>query len=149
MVTPQQCLKKYGPAADNNPWLVVWDVPANLEIGHIPKKIYCNKDMIKPATQAFTNLIQTGCVNEIITFDGCFNIRKMRGKTSMSLHSWGIAFDFNAFANPLGLTVKQIEAKGLKPFSEQFLDCWRRAGFDCGGDWKTRPDRMHFQLATI
>jgi len=47
MVTSSQALKKYGnPILEKN--MVVWDVPSNLEIGIIPKKIYCNKDMIVP-----------------------------------------------------------------------------------------------------
>ena len=94
MVTSAQALKKYGdPTLEKS--MVVWDVPANLEVGVIPKKLYCNKDMIAPLSQAFKNLIDTGNVAELKTFDGCFNIRKKRGLSSMSLHSWGIAIDVN------------------------------------------------------
>jgi hypothetical protein len=39
--------------------------------------------------------------------------------------------------------------EGKKPFSEEFLKCFRDAGFDCGGDWKNRPDRMHMQIAKL
>lgn len=149
MVTSQDCLKKYGPATEKNPWLVLWDVPDTLEIGLIPKRIYCNKDIITPASHAFENLITRNLVDEIKTFDGCFNIRNKRGMGTLSLHAWAIAFDFNAFANPLGWTVDAIRKRGLTPFSEDFLQCFRDAGFDCGGDWKNRPDRMHFQLSKI
>jgi len=149
MVTSKQALKKYGEPSASNPHLVLWDVPTELEIGIIPKRIYCNKDMIVPLGNAFKKLISTGCVKELKTWDGCFNIRKMRGLTSMSLHSWGIAIDMNAFCNPLGLSRQEIVKKGMTPFSEQFLDCFRSSGFDCGADWKSRPDFMHMQLATI
>jgi hypothetical protein len=44
---------------------------------------------------------------------------------------------------------EQIIKKGLTPFSEEFLDCFRSSGFDCGADWKNRPDFMHMQLAKI
>ena len=47
MVTSSQALKKYGQPSDSNPWLTLWDVPTELEIGVIPKRIYCNKDMVK------------------------------------------------------------------------------------------------------
>jgi hypothetical protein len=149
MVTSAQALKKYGEPADNNPHMTLWDVPAELEIGLIPKRIYCNKDLVIPLSTAFRKLIDTGYVKEIKTWDGCFNIRKKRGLTSMSLHSWGIAIDINSGSNPLGLTPAQIRAKGLTPFSEGFLQCFRDAGFDCGADWKNRPDGMHFQLRQI
>jgi len=139
MVTSQQALKKYGdPTKESN--MIVWDVPSNLEVGVIPKKLYCNKDMVTPLSQAFKNLIDTGKVNELKTFDGCFNIRKKRGLSSMSLHSWGIAIDVNAAWNQLG-------TKGN--LSPEFVKCFTDAGFDWGGNWTGRTDPMHFQLAKI
>lgn len=119
--------------------MVLWDVPSHLEIGLIPKKIYCNKDLVKPLTKAFENLINRGFVTEIKTWDGCFNIRLMRGLPSMSLHSWGIAVDMNAFENGLGVEPK---------FSAGFVKCFTDAGFDWGGTWR-RKDGMHFQLSKI
>ncbi len=139
MVTSQQALKKYGTPSQSNPNLVLWDVPSDLEIGVIPKRIYCNKDMIAPLTAAFKALISTGCVTELKTWDGCFNIRKKRGLASMSLHSWAIAIDVNAFENGLGQNPK---------LSKLFVSCFTQAGFDWGGTW-TRKDGMHFQLSKI
>ena len=138
MVTSAQALKKYGdPTKENN--MTMWDVPSHLEIGMIPRKLYCNKDIIEPLTKAFTNLINTGNVAELKTFDGCFNIRKKRGLSSMSLHSWGIAIDVNAAWNALGAT---------PTLSTGFVKCFTDAGFEWGGTW-TRKDGMHFQLAKI
>ena len=139
MVTSQQALKKYGPASASNPNLIIWDVPANLEIGLIPKKIYCNKDLIGPLSQAFKKLIDSGAIKELKTWDGCFNIRNKRGLSSMSLHSWAIAIDVNAFENGLGQTPK---------LSKLFVECFISSGFDWGGTW-TRKDGMHFQLSKI
>ena len=138
MVTSAQCLKKYGdPTKENN--MTVWDVPGHLEIGIIPKRIYCNRDMIEPLSKAFHNLIQRGHVNELKTWDGCFNIRKKRGLASMSLHSWGIAIDVNAFENGLNQTPK---------LSPGFVKCFTDAGFYWGGNFKRR-DGMHFELNDI
>jgi hypothetical protein len=138
MVTSAQCLKKYGdPTKESN--MILWDIPAELEVGVIPKRLYCNKDLVAPLTQAFKNLISTGFVKELKTWDGCFNIRKMRGLTSMSLHSWGIAIDVNAAWNGLGKT---------PVLSAGFVKCFTDAGFDWGGNW-TRRDGMHFQLSKI
>lgn len=139
MVTSQQALKKYGIATQSNPNLILWDVPTKLEIGVIPKRIYCNKDMVIPLTWAFSKLISTGAVNELKTWDGCFNIRKKRGLASMSLHSWAIAVDVNAFENGLNQTPK---------FSKEFVECFTSSGFDWGGIWQ-RKDGMHFQLSGI
>lgn len=140
MVTSQQALKKYGQPSASNPNLVLWDVPVELEIGVIPKRIYCNKDVVGPLSKAFRKLIDTNCVNELKTWDGCFNIRKKRGLKSMSLHSWAIAIDVNAFENGLGQKPK---------LSAEFVSCFTSSGFDWGGYWKNPVDGMHFQLTKI
>jgi hypothetical protein len=138
MVSSKQALTKYGEP-ELEKFMVLWNVPTELEIGVIPKKLYCNKDIIAPLTQAFKNLISRGKVSELKTFDGCFNIRKKRGLNSMSLHSWGIAIDVNAAWNALG---------AQPTLSPEFVKCFIDAGFDWGGTW-TRKDGMHFQLANI
>lgn len=142
MVTSKQCFDKWGDPLtthDEGKYMVIWDVPTALEIGIIPKRIYCNKAMIEPLTKAFKQLISTGCVKELKTWDGCFNIRKKRGLKSQSLHSWGIAIDVNAFENGLNMTPK---------LSKEFVKCFTDNGFDWGGNWQ-RKDGMHFQLNKI
>jgi hypothetical protein len=119
--------------------MTLWDVPTELEIGIIPKRIYCNRLMVEPLKKAFKNLIDTGAVKELKTWDGCFNIRKKRGLSTMSLHSWGLAIDVNAFENGLYQTPK---------LSPTFAKCFTDAGFDWGGTW-LRQDGMHFQLSAI
>lgn len=139
MVTSAECLKKYGPASESNPWLTLWVVPDNIRAGKIPKRIYCNRDMILPLSRAFANLIERGYIDELKTWDGCFNIRKKRGLTTLSLHSWAVAVDMNAAENGLNQTPK---------ISAGFVKCFTDAGFEWGGTWK-RKDGMHFQLAKI
>jgi len=147
MITQAQCEARYGVVVIGqnnltfeNKWMTLWDVPAELEIGAVPKKLYCNKDMIEPLRKAFVNLISRGCVFELKTWDGCFNIRLVRGSTSsMSLHSWGVAIDVNAAWNGLGVT---------PVLTPGFVKCFTDAGFDWGGTW-TRRDGMHFQLSVL
>ena len=119
--------------------MTVWDVPTHLEIGVITKKLYCNKQIVAPLIQAFTNLIDRKMVDELNTWDGCFNVRRKRGLKSLSLHSWGIAIDVNAAWNGLGKD---------PVLSKEFVQCFIDAGFDWGGTW-TRKDGMHFQLNNI
>jgi hypothetical protein len=142
MVTAKDCLHKYGDprsALTQSKWLVLWDIPCDLEIGQIPKKLYCNKDIVLPLSQALKNLVQSGYVKEIHSWDGCWNIRESKAGPSLSLHSWGIAVDINAATNCFG----------CKPsFSKGFVQCFTSVGFDWGGNF-TKPDGMHFQLAQI
>ena len=142
MVTSNQCLKKWGdPAIVENElkYMTVWDVPTHLEIGVIPKKLYCNKMMVDPLIKAFTNILDRNLIKELKTWDGCFNVRRKRGLKSLSLHSWGIAVDINAAWNGLGKE---------PTMSKELVKCFTDAGFDWGGTWN-RKDGMHFQLKNI
>jgi len=138
MLTSAQCIKKYGiPEKESNMVLMV--VPSALKIGVIPAKIYCNKDMVEPLKTALRNVVGRNLVHEIKSWDGCFNIRKKRGASTQSLHSWGVAIDINAAWNQFG----------KKPtMSKELVACFTEAGFDWGGVW-TKPDGMHFQLKLI
>lgn len=139
MLTSQDCLAWFGdPTKNEAKFMVMWDVPPELEIGEIPKRIYCNKQMIQPLSRAFANLIATGHVHELKTWDGCFNIRTKRGATTASLHSWGVAVDLNAAWNGFGKT---------PTLSPGFVKCFTDAGLDWGGVW-SKPDGMHFQLGS-
>ncbi|MFZ9303029.1 MAG: M15 family metallopeptidase [Sediminibacterium sp.] len=139
MVSSKQCYAKFGEPSASNKCMTLWDVPAELEIGIIPKRIFCNRLMVEPLKKAFKNLIDTGSIKELKTWDGCFNIRKKRGLSTMSMHSWGLAIDVNAFENGLYATPK---------LSPTFVKCFTDAGFDWGGNW-LRQDGMHFQLSAI
>lgn len=151
--------KKFGHPGKKkfqNTYLTIWDVPAELEIGFIPKRMYCHVLLIKPLAQAFRNLIDRGFVDELKTFDGCWNFRPIRGYEKkyaallaagreeeaikyLSIHSWAGAIDLNAGENPLGAKPK---------LSKGFVKCFTDAGLEWGGNWG-RPDGMHFQLATL
>ena len=72
MLSSIECIRKYGAPEDEN-FMVLWDVPTELEIGVIPKKIYCNKDMIEPLSEAFRNLILRKHISELKTWDGCYS----------------------------------------------------------------------------
>ena len=137
-VSSSTCQVKYGnPEKETH--MILWDVPAHLEIGAIPKRLYCNGDMIVPLGQAFENIIQRGLIDQLKTFDGCFNIRKKVQGNSPSLHSWGVAVDINAAWN----------GYGKKPtMSKELVACFADAGFDWGGVW-SRADGMHFQLSSL
>lgn len=138
MLTSKQCLAKYGPP-EKEASMALWDVPLYLEVGVIPKRLYCNRDLVRPLSQALLNVINRGVIEQLKTWDGCFNIRKKRGAVSASLHSWGVAIDINAAWNRFG----------EKPTATaEFVKCFTDAGFDWGGAW-SKPDGMHFQLKEL
>jgi hypothetical protein len=118
--------------------MTIWIVPPELVRGKIPKKVYCNSDLVAPLERAFRNVVGRGLVDQLHTWDGCFSVRRKRGGSSyMSLHSWGVAIDLNAKENCMGHKPK---------LSPEFVACFTDAGLEWGGKWHT-PDGMHFQLS--
>jgi hypothetical protein len=136
MLTSTKALTRYGPPHEERA-MVLFDVPTELEVGSIPKRIYCNRDLVIPLTHALSLIVKRGLADKIKTWDGCFNIRRKRAGSSPSLHSWGLAIDVNASWNRMGQKSTQDPA---------LVACFKESGFDWGGDWRT-PDPMHFQLA--
>ena len=138
MLTSATALKRYGnPGLESA--MVVWNVPPECQVGAVPRRVYCNRDMVKPLERALRCVLKKGLGDKIRTWDGCFNIRKKRGARSQSLHSWGLAIDINASWNKMG----------QKPAQDpELIRCFTDNGFDWGGSW-SHPDGMHFQLAEI
>lgn len=147
--TREAAIKRYGTISSG-----VWDgesewitsVPIDEELGRIwlvdgkekLSRIRCNKDMVAPLKQAIQNMKDRGLVHELKSFDGCFNIRNVRGSSNVSCHAYGLAIDLNCDTNPLG---------GKSSLSAEFVKAWKDAGFSWGGDFQSRKDPMHFSFA--
>ncbi|MFT3908263.1 MAG: M15 family metallopeptidase [Ferruginibacter sp.] len=140
-MTAQEILtQRYGkPTASNfeSKWMVVWKIRE--EFAWFPKaKIYIHKDFMAKLRVAFTALQQNNLHKEIKTCEGAFNIRLVRGSSSVySIHSWGCAIDMNAADNPLASTGK---------WSTRFIQTMETCGIFCGQNWIGRKDPMHFAL---
>lgn len=61
---------------------------------------------------------------------------------SLSLHSWGIAADFDPSDNPMGGKNSKLRT----PQGQLFVQVFTDAGWTWGGSWAMRDD-MHFQRA--
>lgn len=76
----------------------------------------------------------------------CFNYRKIRGYENVpnrwSTHASGTAIDFNPGKHPLGV------ANTFRPEQRlQIRKLIKKYGMQWGGNWKDRPDDMHFEIA--
>lgn len=79
-------------------------------------------------------------------FGGCLNVRKMRGGSAWSMHSWGIAFDFDPARNQLKWNHKR--AQFAKPDYAKWFDLWEEEGAVSLG--RARDfDWMHTQFARV
>lgn len=150
MSTTAKLVKKYGnptidPLSFERKHMISFDIPndINAAIPALPNRIYCNKDLAKPLEKVLRALIEQGLHKEIKTWDGCFNIRKQRGSSVISTHAFGMAIDMNAAHNPFRHTREQCIAKGLIPFTKEFVAVWEKNG------WTSLPsDLMHFQYTS-
>ena len=150
-MTRQQCVEKYGAIdfasrywPDQKKHMGMLEIPSTWFPNWVVagtkiqvKHIYCNNDMNRPLFYALQSISAEGLGGELHTFDGCFNIRAVRGSSSFSLHSYGLALDIYAARNPMSYILRTT-------FSDRFIKCFKEQGFYWGGDWKGRKDAMHF-----
>jgi len=65
--------------------------------------------------------------------------RAIRGSTKPSNHSWGLAVDLNAPANPMASVLKTDMPDWMPAL-------WKEWGFGWGGDYRVRKDAMHYEF---
>jgi hypothetical protein len=123
--------------------LVTIDIPQLRDVpGANGGRITVHRVIAERVRALFAEWEQAGLLSRIRSFDGSYAPRRIRGSTSISKHAYGVAFDLNAKANPLGAPAAPQGAEGslveLAPIAEQH-------GFFWGGKFKGRPDAMHFE----
>jgi len=72
---------------------------------------------------------------------GGYNPRNIRGSNKPSNHAFGRAIDVNWDENPMGQPGK-INPEVARSIAAKYGMTW-------GGDWKNRPDPMHFEVAGV
>lgn len=154
MTSRSAAIKRYGKIdfnkgvwPDEHKWMKLLEIPEGLapnwkvmDLDKPVKRIYCNIDIHAPLIAALEALKKHDLHLKLKTFDGCFNIRPVRGSTSVSTHSYGLSIDINAKTNPMGYRLKT-------DMSKEFVKCFTDQGFDWGGAWWGRKDPMHFSYA--
>lgn len=91
-------------------------------------------------------LEKASCLKDIITFDGCYAGRFMRGRPGkLSAHAWGSALDFNARYNPLG---QPGAKKGDMGYMGRVAEVAELNGWACGIRF-TRNDPMHVEVCKL
>jgi peptidoglycan hydrolase-like protein with peptidoglycan-binding domain len=87
-----------------------------------------------------------GLLNFVLTFDGSYNPRFVRGSTTtLSNHSFGSAFDIDASWNAYGTQPALVGNKGSV---RQLVEIANNNGFYWGGHF-SKPDGMHFEVAKL
>ena len=151
MLSTTQIEKRFGEAGDWSnfvkielpyPMRIAWDLKKSISI------MWCHKDAAKPFLSVFNSLLEKYgyCRLQELGIDlygGCVNVRKMRGGSDWSRHSWGIALDLDPSRNTL--RTKYKNAQFSKPEYDVMMDIFYENGFINLGREKGY-DAMHFEL---
>lgn len=115
----------------------------------IVTSITLHTKVLDSAGRAFAEIAQTYSAKQrrdlgIDIFSGSLNVRRMRGGSRYSMHSWGIAIDFDNQRN--GLRVKSPKARLSHADAVPFWEAWEREGWVSLGR-ERNFDWMHVQAA--
>ena len=104
-------------------------------------RVTCHRLMIPQLRAALAEVKAAGLGHLLRTYDGCYVPRFIESDPShaISLHTWGIAVDFDAATNGRG---------GRGTMDPRIVAIFKRWGFRWGGDW-SYTDPMHFELGAL
>ena len=153
-LSEQEVIAKYGKPNETGkgyltliklpfPMYLAWDKTIKVT------KISCHKLIAERLLKVFNELLEfygEDKIHElgIDIYGGCFNYRKMRGGSSMSRHSWGIAIDLDPERNGLKQTFNQSQFSNLDYVT--MMDIFYENGFlNYGIEFDL--DTMHFETS--
>jgi hypothetical protein len=146
------CMRYFGNVGKNQvmcqvPFTMVLAWDTNVKV----KQYSCHRLVKEPMERIWNRTLEHYGYEKIVDlrlhyFGGCLNVRQMRGGSSWSMHSWGIAVDIDPDRNQLNMNRK--EATLSKPVYDKF---WQfvydegaiSLGIERDYDW------MHFQFARL
>jgi len=91
---------------------------------------------------AFQEVEDAGLLHLVKTWGGTFSPRRIRGKTTLSNHAYGLAFDMNMAWNGLGAVPALVSEEGSV---RAMVPLFNKHGFYWGGHYRSRLDGMHFE----
>lgn len=148
----RDCMKFYGgvglhqvPLALPFPMRLAWDK------GVVVRRITVHEKVHDSAGRAFAKIADAYDAAArtklgLDLFGGSLNVRKMRGGSSYSMHSWGIAIDFDPERNQLAWG--RDKARLAQADALTFWKIWEEEGWVSLGR-KANRDWMHIQAARL
>jgi hypothetical protein len=101
---------------------------------------FAHRKLVSAFEAVFQEINRLGLRQHIHSWGGIYNFRPIRGSSGrLSLHAFGAAIDLNGESNALG------SAGDMHP---RVVQVFEHFGFLWGGNFRSRPDPMHFQYAT-
>ncbi len=111
-------------------------------------RVTCHRLAAPVLQRFFAEVERAGLSDRIVTYDGCWVPRLVRGGTTLSNHSFGIDVDLNAQWNARGT---MGAPRGGRGSVVELLPIAHACGLGWGGAWRlpyAQPDPMHFSVRT-
>ncbi len=155
MRTREEAVMRYGAVDLTSklwPDAALWLKPLVIPEGRFPnwrvmdtqipvRHIFCNSDIHLVLQASLDAIVAANLQNELKTFDGCQNVRCVRGRPNdISAHAWGLAIDINVFTNPMSSVLHT-------DMSPAFVRCFKSNEARWGGDFLNRKDPQHISWA--
>lgn len=146
------CMAFYGKVGEHQtslalpfPMRIAWDLGKTVSKITLHEKVHDSADRVfKRIADAYDAKARADLGIDI--FGGSLNVRKMRGGSAWSMHSWGIAIDFDPIRNQLKWD--HARARLAKEDADTFWKLWEEEGWLSLG--RTRDyDWMHVQAARL
>ena len=154
IVWPRQkdVISFYGPVGTNQTTIeipfdmwIAWDKSLRARKMTLHTKVAASAERVLQAVAGIYSAAERRDIG-IDLFGGSLNVRKMRGGSAYSMHSWGIAIDFDPERNQLNWT--RTKARLAKPDAIPFWLEWEKEGWLSLG--RARDfDWMHIQAARL
>jgi hypothetical protein len=142
----------YGQPGSN---LVTVDIPYTLrldwDLNVRVQQVTCHKKVAESVQRVLQRILdhygEQGIKDlRLDRYGGCYNHRVMRGGTSLSMHAWGIALDFDPSRNKLEWG--RDRAAFARPEYDPWWRTWEQEGWTSLGR-RRNFDWMHVQAATL
>lgn len=140
-----------GPACTAGQVTVPWAMHLAWDPSERITSFACHRDVAASAQRVLERVADLYSSAELVdlgldSYGGCFNLRRKRGGSSLSMHSWGVAIDFDPARNRLGWDHRR--ARLAQADAIPFWSAWRAEGWTSLGrerdfDW------MHVQAPAL
>lgn len=110
-------------------------------------RVAVHRKAAESLTAALMEIHDAGLWGFLDPFAGGYEFRRISGSTRLSLHSLGLAVDFDPAANPYRGNPDESRF-GRSGEGRAVVRLFELYGWYWGGRFKDRPDAQHFQFAT-
>lgn len=125
------------------PLALAWDPTRRVSRVTCHEKVSDSLDRILKAILAHYGTAEKVARARMHLYGGCYEFRRISGRTALSLHAYGAAVDLDPLSNPLGKA--HDPAAGMMPM--EVVEIFEEERWTWGGRFRSRPDCMHFQAA--